>query len=115
MSLKEKIRAADDIKKQIVKIPEWGAKIEVRTMMGAERAILFGKTADEGGQPNFQELYPEMIIACCFDPKTGERLFSKEDIPWLMEKSCTAMERLATVASELSGITEKAVEGAEKN
>jgi hypothetical protein len=69
----------------------------------------------EGGEADISRVYPEVIIGCSFDPETGEPLFTSEDREMLMSKNASALDRVATVASELSGFTEKAVDKAGKD
>ena len=113
MSLKDKIKAASDIKKELVKVPEWDAEIEVRTMTGVQRALMMNQSIDSDGKILYEKMYPDMVIACSYDPETGKLLFDESDKGWLMEKSCSAIELIATKAMRLSGLT--GIEDAEKN
>lgn len=115
-SLRDKIKAADDLKSELVEVPEWGCIIEVRTLTGAARAQLFGEDVmDAEGNVIRDKAYIKVLIGSCFDPKTGEALFTAEDAEWLSGKSSLATERLAQVATRLSGIGAGALGEAEKN
>ncbi len=114
MSLKDKILSANDTTKEMVEVPEWGVTIEVRSMTGAARARIMSLSLDESGQSDISKVYPEVIIGCCFDPETGEAVFTSDDREMLMHKNAAALDKLATVASELSGFTDKAVDKAGK-
>jgi len=116
MSLKEKIRKADDIKKETVPIPAWDCSIELRTMTAKQRAYVLNESMDENtGKIQHDKLHAQMLIACCFDPENGEKLFSADDSEWLMEKSSGPVELLVSKAMRLSGLTKDAAETAEKN
>lgn len=108
-NLRDKILAVDDIQTESVPVPEWGVDIEVRGMNGAARATYMEKFRDEDtGRINYPALYPTAIIECCFDPETGERIFRPDDEPLINQKSGKALERLASVAMRLSGMSEDA-------
>ena len=121
MNIKDKIKAAKDIQSEIINIKEWGTKIEVRSMTGAQRAKILNTDIEvDSKQPNpsrvmFEKLYPDIIIACAFDPKTGEAIFEDQDKDWLMEKNCGPIEHLALAGMRLSGLTADALGQAEKN
>jgi len=114
-SLRDKIKAADDIKRELVEVPEWGVTVEVRTISGAARAQLFAEATDKNGKLHYDDAYTGLIIASVFDPETGERVFSAADADWLKKKSSNATERLTEVAVRLSGLSPEAIGQAEKN
>ena len=116
MNLHGKIKAADDLKKELVEVPEWDCAVEVRTMTGAARAQLFGDDVmDAEGNVIRDKAYIKVLIGSCFDPKTGKLIFTDADAEWLGGKSSLATERLAQVATRLSGIGAGALGEAEKN
>ena len=121
MNIRDKIKAAKDIQNETLDIKEWRVKVEIRSMTGTQRAkILNADIEVDEKQPNqsrvmFEKLYPDVIIACAFDPTTGEPIFAPEDKDWLMEKSCGPVERLALAGMRLSGLSANALEKAEKN
>lgn len=110
MSLRDKILQASDIVSERVSVPEWGIEVDVKTMTGAERAQIMQSAAEAGGKMDFQNVYPEVVIACTYDPETGERVFSYEDKPHLMAKSGLAIDRIAIVGLRLSGFTKDATD-----
>jgi hypothetical protein len=116
VSLRDQIFAVEDIRKEIVEIPEWGGiKIEVRSLTGGDRARILETGVDAHGNVSLQRVYPEMVIASAFDPESGERIFEEADKDGLMAKNALAIDRLATVATKLSGLNDEAVEEAGKN
>lgn len=110
MSLRDKILQASDITAEKVEVPEWGVTVEVKTMTGAERAKIMQTAAESGGMMDFTKIYPDVVIACTYDPETGERVFDYDDRPNLMAKSGLAIDRIAVVGLRLSGFTREAVD-----
>ena len=115
MNLKEKIKNAQDILTEVVHVPQWDADVEVRTMSALRRAQLLTLCADDSGQMIMDRFHAGVLVACCFDPESGEKLFTDADTEWLMEKSSGAIDLLATKAMELSGLTPEVVKAIEKN
>lgn len=110
--LRETILAAQDIVTELVDVPEWGVKVEVRSMTARERsrAIMAWRTDDD--QVDLEKLYPVLLVQTVYDPETGDRVFQPEDADALNLKNSAALERLATVAIRLSGMEQKAVDKA---
>ena len=106
--LRDKIRQASDIDSEIVDVPEWGVKVEVRSMTGLQRSRYLKRVGGDAGEVDFEVLYPLLLVSTCHDPESGERLFTEDDVDWLNEKSSRPVERLATVANRLSGLDQNA-------
>ena len=121
MNLKDKIKAAKDIETETVDVKQWGVKIEMRSMTGAQRARILNTDIEvdekhpKQNRVMFEKLYPDIIVACAFDPTTNEPVFTDDDKGWLMEKNCGPIEQLALVGMRLSGLSANALEQAEKN
>lgn len=113
--LRDKILTLSDIQKELVNVPLWDAVIEVRSITAAQRARLFKQTADASGRVDLERLYPDLVIASCYDPETGEPIFEAPDREMLAGKNAAALETLVQVAMRLSGIQSGAVETATKN
>jgi hypothetical protein len=90
-------------------------ELEIRGLTAKQRAILLSEVRDPSGGLRADRLYTDLIIASCYDPATGEPVFSYEDRERLGEKNGAIMERLALVALRLSGLEPGAVESAAKN
>ncbi len=110
MSIRDLILAKQDIPSQIVDVPEWGVKVEVRGMTGAERTRIMDKATGNAGDVNLQFIYPEIVIATSFDPETGEQIFVPADRDVLLSKSASAIDRIALVGMRLSGFTKEAAD-----
>ena len=115
MSLKEKIKNTNDIKSEIVTVNVWECDLEVRSISALKRAEILEMVMDENGDMNHNKLHAQMIIASCYDPESGNKVFDENDDEWLLEKSCGAIEMLMTKAMALSGMSKSALDDAEKN
>lgn len=121
--IRGKIFNSEDIKTELVVIPEWGdVEIEVRGMKARQRNHVLNcaiKRDDEGKVTvNMVAAYPELVIETCFIPgsgKPGIKVFDAADRDGLNERAGDIVDRLATVASRLSGLSDKAVTDAKKN
>jgi hypothetical protein len=113
--LKDTIQAAQDIKSESVSIPEWGITLEVRTMRAIDRAKLFRDCIDKQGSVISGKFQAGLIIATCFDPDTGEKIFSDDDYDLVMDKSANIIERLSSIAHKISGFGNETVSSIEKN
>jgi len=112
--LRKRILEASDIESEIVEIPEWGVKVEVRGLTAAERAKLLQRAADPTGQLRLDRWFADLTIASTFDPETGERVFDPADRDALNTKSGSAISRIVDAATRLSGLSEESVEEAKK-
>ncbi len=111
MNIKDAALAAT-FKSEKLTIPEWdGVTVEVREMTGRDRAHFTQLSVKE----NFENMWPDLVIACTFDPETGQSAFGKADRDALKSVSAAALDRIATVALRLSGMNQDAIEQAEKN
>ena len=104
-SLRDKILAAQDIPSEPVNIPEWGVDVVVRGMSAGERITLMQNAFDQTTQQvNMSIVYPDVVVACTFDPDSSEPVFTDADKPLILSKSSAAVERLANVGLRLSGM-----------
>lgn len=105
MSLRDKIMTANDIPSEVVKVPEWGVEVLVKGMSAGERINLMQSAFDQATQQvNMSIVYPDVLVACTFDPQSDEPVFTAEDKTAILAKSSAAVERLANVGLRLSGI-----------
>jgi len=115
MNLRDKILKAKDIPVEVKEVPEWGVSIEIRGMTGKQRSDMIAATLDKKGKTITGAIYPELLTRCLYDPETGEPIFTQQDAEQISGKSGHVLERLARIASRLSGISDEALETAEKN
>jgi hypothetical protein len=113
--LKDKIKTSQDVRAEKVPIPEWDVTIEVRTMKAIDRARLLKNCVDAKGAVIREKFQAGLIIASCFDPETGEKIFSDDDYDLVMDKSAGPVEYLSGIAMRISGLNRETMETAEKN
>jgi len=112
MSLRDQIADAQDLYAETVEVPEWNVTIEMRTPTLAERSTMVRRFVKDDGSAaidNLAEMFPALLIATCFDPETGEALFTEADADLIRSKNGAVVERLAQVALRLAGLTGDAV------
>ena len=102
MSLRDKLLSmTPSFGSEMVDMPEWDATIEVRSMSAGTQARM---GVDPAGA-----LF-KAIVACCYDPESGERLFVDGDVKWLEAQAPAPVARLGEACWRLSGSEEKAVD-----
>lgn len=104
----------DDIKTEVVPVPEWGAKAAVRlkVLSAAERDAFEASTVTTRGgkqKPNLANLRARLVARCMVDAK-GERVFQSGDVARLGNKSSKALDRLFAKCQEINGFTDKDIE-----
>lgn len=117
MSLRDKILSIqNDTPTEIVEIPEWnGVKVLVKGFtLGAKDDFLASILDKQTNEPNVKAFNVGILVGTAYDPESGEKLFSEEDVPVLKQKSAAAIDRLIQVGQRLSGLTEEAVDVAAK-
>lgn len=114
-SMRNAILAVDDIPTEMVEVPEWGVTLLLKGMNGKQRAAFLKSATDAQGNVSFDRFYAELVIASAYDPESGEQVFEAADRDALNEKSGRALERLASVATRLSGIGGGDLEEAKKD
>ena len=120
---KEEIERVEDIKTEIVEVPEWGEgkKVRVRALSGMGRDeydnILAAHTTGE--PPNHKTDIKGMraeICALCLVDEMGIRLFNDEaGVAILNSRSGAAINRIYEVACEISGLNAEARKLMRKN
>lgn len=121
-TLAQQILDADDVETLLFDVPEWGVKLELRSPTGEERQALVTTFIDlDASQAtgavkmnDLKRMYPALVIACAYDPDTGERLFEMDDgtVAALNRKNGAVLERVALACMPLAGLGEDAVEAA---
>ncbi len=117
-SRKDKIRAIQDIKSELVSIPEWDETLEVRSLNVARRNKLYSTLNRDKKPPTPEEATQfevSLVISSTYDPDTGELVFDDADRDWLVEKNSAPILRLAATIRRLSGLTTVAEDDALKN
>ena len=114
---REAILTANDIEKREVYIPEWGGSVYVRGMTGRERDQFEAGIVKQKGRNteiNMKNARAKLVVLCTVD-ENGKRIFGDADIALLADKSAKALDRIFSVAQELSGISKDDMEELTKN
>jgi hypothetical protein len=110
---KEAILSAVDLKKELVKVPEWGGEVYISMMTGEardawEQGLVGGKGA------NLDNIRARLVSFTAVDEQ-GKRIFNNDDAIALGQKSATALERCVKVAQRLNRLTEQDLDDLVKN
>lgn len=111
---KEQILSADDLKQELVEIPEWGGEVLVRELRGRERDAFEEGSLDKQRNLKMANMRARLVAMSVIDDE-GERLFTSKEALELGEKSASALNRLFEVCCRLSGITSDDVDKLEGN
>lgn len=114
---RDAILATEDLKKELVKVPEWGGEVYVRCMTGTERDAFESEAYNVKGKNveiNKDNFRSRLLVRVLVDEK-GERLFSDQDVSALGAKSAKTLDRLFTVAMKVNGLSKDDVEDLTKN
>jgi hypothetical protein len=110
---KEAILKADDLKKEIVSVPEWGGEVIISAMTGYARDA-WEQHLVQSKDNVLTNIRARLIVACAVDEQ-GNRLFTESDVMALGEKSVAALERCVKVAQRLNRLTETDLDDLQKN
>jgi hypothetical protein len=106
--LKNRILSAADRPVEEVHLPEWDATVEVRGLSAAARQRLAKQSKGDDGEIDTVKLSVLLVIATTHDPETHDAVFAPSDYDALADKAAIPVERLATIAARLSGMSDKA-------
>lgn len=111
---KEQILKAKDRKYRDVEVKSWGGKVRIQAMSGEARDALDEMLYASGKGARLKNFRATYLSFCIVDAK-GDLVFSEDDVVELGKKNTADLERLFIEAQELNGLTQEAVEEAEKN
>ena len=115
---REMILQADDLRRELVSIPEWGGEVYVRSLTGAERDQFEAGMMKivVGGTPVVKlELARARLASLTMCDESGQRLFTEADVVALSGKCAAPLERVFEAAGQLSGLSKADVEELAKN
>lgn len=123
---KDQIKAAQDLRRERVEVPEWGGYLFIRRMTGAERDDWENDAADRADaearlarsekRPYDWKRVAAMtrarVVAWTACDDEGNAIFGKTeaDVVALSEKSGDVLDRLFTVAMGINGLSRRDVE-----
>lgn len=108
---KESILAADDIKTEIIPVPEWGGDVKIKAMSVKEQ-LDFDEYLSKNAGPHDMAFY--LVVKSCVD-ESGSRLFTDEDVTLLHKKSSKPLMRIVEAIMSLNKQRDGDVEELAKN
>lgn len=108
---------ADDRSYESVDVPEWGGKVRVRGLTGAQRDAYEESLVITNGNSrkvNLANARAKMCVLAIVD-REGRQVFSADDVRALGRKSAAPIERVFDVARRLSGMSDEDVEKLTEN
>lgn len=109
---KTQILESNDLVTEIVAVPEWGGEVIVRGMSGVDRDKYESTLYKIKGQNVSISLENIRALIVCLSviDEQGNKLFNLKEVEELGKKSASALEKVANVASRLSGLTQESKE-----
>ena len=114
---RDAILAAKDNETEKVEVPEWGGSVKVQGMTGRERDSFEAEIIERKGKDfsvNMRNIRAKLVVLSLVNGD-GQHVFNDKDVIALGKKSAIALDRVFTVAQELSGISKEDVEELAKN
>lgn len=89
---------------EMLEVPEWDVTVELRSMSIAQKGKLIGD--EEPTAAKMSLMLPEVIVFTCYDPDSGEPIFSADDLEWLQNEPASIIENVAMKGLNVSGVEE---------
>lgn len=102
MTIRDKILKAE-VASEVVSIPEWDVKIEVRQRTVKQQYEILDKVRNPQGDIDGLKLAIETIMACSYDPDSGEMVFDPADRDALMNVESAAFQTLLAATNKAAG------------
>jgi len=108
---REVILSADDIGFKIVPVPEWGGDVRLKTLRGDQIDAYQQSRLKKDGGVDIKRSKAQLVAMASVDEK-GQRIFTPEDVERLAQKSNIALERVAKVVADMSGLKPESLDAA---
>ncbi len=103
MSIRDQIIKAE-LHNESIDVPGWNVKIEVRARTVKQQYDLLEKCRKPDGDIDGMLLAVETILACSFDPDSGERVFDTADRDMLLDSDSSDFNVLLAAANRAAGL-----------
>ena len=102
----------EELKRELVPVPEWGGAVMVWEMTGTERDSYENDCLVLKGKERVFSMENVRAKLCARSIKNekGVRLYEDDEVPILGKKSAAALNRVFEVASRLSGLNKKDID-----
>lgn len=107
------IMAADDLKTEVVPVPEWGGEVIIRMLSGKERDAFeqtLSKTRNGKVERNLENFRARLAAEVLVDENGVKLIKNRTQIDQLGRKSVAALERIVEAATKLNRMSEDDVE-----
>ena len=113
---KDAILAAQDVRFDVVSVPEWGGDVRICSMSGEQRdryeqSLFASRGADAAA--NLANIRARLAAYSIVDD-AGVLVFSEDDIVALGQKSAAALDRVVEAARKLSALSEQDIDELKK-
>lgn len=116
---RDQILKAQDRTYITVNCPEWGGKVRLQSLSGAERDAfeesILGKKQKDGTREVVTKNLRAKLVALSAVDKEGKLIFNADDVFVLGEKNAAPLDRLFAASQKLSGISKDDVDEMVKN
>ena len=99
MGLRERILAANDLRREAVDVPEWGAQIWI-SMLGLTDRLEYERWSAKQSQDS-DELIVRLLVLTATD-EDGRRVFTEADAKELAAKNPDVLLRLGQIAARVN-------------
>ena len=104
MDMREKFLKATGVKSELVTFDELGGmKLLVKQLSAKRFMELVGPEKGKDGD-DLDTSLASVIVECVYDPKTGERFLTADDIAVMMEGSIEALQAVGKKVMDVNGI-----------
>jgi len=114
---RDAILKAEDLKRELVNVKEWGGDVYIRCMTGTERdafeSTVYG-IKGKNVEMNKENFRARLLVFTLAD-ENNKPLFAEADISALGAKSAKVLDRLFTIALKINGLSNTDVEELTKN
>ncbi len=111
---KEQILKQEDLKSQVVSVPEWGGEVRVCVMSGFARDRFEASISGKNGKMDMTNIRAKLAANTLINEE-GNLLFNEEDIVKLGQQSCAALDRVFAAAQKLNLVSNTDIENLAKN
>jgi hypothetical protein len=111
---KDQILSTQDLKTEIIEIPEWNCKLRISEMTGFARDRYEESCLGKKGGVNLVNIRARLAAATVVD-ENGDLMFTEKDIIKLGNKSGAALNRIYEAAQRINKINDNDVEELAKN
>lgn len=114
---KDQILNCEDLKTEIVNVPEWGGEVILKTMTGTERDEWEASNVTGKGKKIRADManFRAKLLSKTIVDENGQLMFTAAEVTRLGQKSALAIHRCFEVAQRINGLSAEEEEDIEGN